>query len=145
MVHPLPDPDDESTYCTIQIRSTLQEAKKPEAEILDQVQRFGYAEESVFAIKLALEEAMTNAVKHGNGNDATKAITVRFAVNADRAVIIVRDDGEGFDPQQIPDPTTADRISLPDGRGIMLMHAYMDDVRYRDNGREVYMMKRNQA
>ncbi|MEE9296205.1 MAG: ATP-binding protein [Phycisphaerae bacterium] len=139
----LPDYNQEQSYRTIRINSTLQDAKLPEAEILSDVRRYGYCEEAEFAIKLALEEAMTNAVKHGNGNDASKQITVRFDVDADRAVIIVRDQGRGFDPDKVPDPTANDRLALPEGRGIMLMRAYVDVIEFRDNGCEVYMMKRN--
>ncbi len=143
MVTPEPDPNVERTFHTIQVKSTFREAKLPEGEILKHVRAHGFCEEAIFAIKLALEEAMTNAVKHGNAGDASKDITVRFAVNAERAVIIVRDEGVGFEPESVPDPTTADRLSLPNGRGIMLMNAYMDDVQYRNNGREVYLVKRN--
>jgi serine/threonine-protein kinase RsbW len=138
-----PDPDNESTYCEICVRSTLQDAKAPESQILRDVEMFHFGDEATFAIKLALEEAMTNAVKHGNCNDASKSITVRYAVNEERVVIIVRDDGPGFTPEEIPDPTAPERISLPNGRGIMLMKAYMDEVHYRADGREVYLMKRN--
>ena len=140
---PSPDPSQEGSFRTIRINSTLQEAKLPEAEILSDVRRYGYCEEAEFAIKLALEEAMTNAVRHGNDNDASKQVTVRFDVNAERAIIIVRDEGNGFIPEDVPDPTTDDRLSIPNGRGIMLMRAYVDEIEYRDNGCELYMMKRN--
>ena len=143
MVPPEVEPNDNSTFRTIQVKSTLLAAKEPEAEILKDVRRHGYCEEAVFAIKLALEEAMTNAVKHGNGNQDSKEVTIRFSVNAQRTVIIVRDQGTGFAPEQVPDPTMPDRLSLPSGRGIMLMRAYMDDVEYRDNGCEVCLIKRN--
>lgn len=138
-----PNPNDESTFHEIKVASTYRAAKEPEVEILKEVKRFGYCQEASFAIKLALEEAMTNAVKHGNSQDSSKSITVRYAVDAQRAIIIVRDEGGGFEPDTIPDPTKPDRLVLPSGRGIMLMRAYMDEVRYRDNGCEVYLMKRN--
>ncbi len=130
-------------FRTVRVNSTLHEAKVPESEILVHVRKHGFCEEAVFAIKLALEEAMTNAVKHGNGNDATKKITVRYAVDDERIEITVSDEGQGFAPEDVPDPTSNDRLTLPSGRGIMLMRAYMDDVEYRRNGREVYLMKRN--
>lgn len=138
-----PDPNNENTYREISVSSTLQAAKEPEVSILKDVERWGYCQDATFAIKLALEEAMTNAVKHGNGNDPSKRVTVRFAVDKDQAVIIIRDEGNGFDPGGIPDPTCPGRLTLPTGRGIMLMRAYMDEVRYRDDGREVYLVKLN--
>ena len=137
------DPHNEATYHVIEIPSTLTDAKKPEVHILAEIDRCGYDEDSSFAIKLALEEAMTNAVRHGNGGDASKHITVRYAVTPEMCVICVRDEGTGFRPKEIPDPTAPDRLSLPCGRGIMLMRAYMTDVEYRDDGREVRLVKLN--
>lgn len=134
---------DEDRFREIRIVSTYYAAKQPEEEILRAVQEAGYDEEAAFAIKLALEEAMTNAVKHGNCNDCNKGITVRYNVTPETVVIIVRDEGCGFEPDSVPDPTAPERIILPNGRGIMLMRAYMDEVCYRDSGREVYLMKRH--
>lgn len=136
------EPIDETRFRQIQVASTLEAAKAPETQILNAAVDCGFGEEDRFAIKLALEEAMTNAVKHGNCNDCSKHIIVRFAVNDRRAVIIVRDEGCGFQPNAVPDPTASDRIARPNGRGIMLIRAYMDEVYFRDNGCEVYMMKR---
>ncbi len=141
MAHP--NPDNEATFREITIPSTLHDAKTPEQEILKDVEHCGYCQDARFAIKLALEEAMTNAVKHGNAGDQSKQICIRYAVNAERAVIIIRDDGPGFLPGEVPDPTSPDRLSLPTGRGIMLMRAYMDEVQYRKDGAEVYLVKHN--
>ena len=137
------DPYNEDTYKVIVVRSTFAEAKLPETEILKDVAAAGYDEDATFAIKLALEEAMTNAVRHGNRSEADKSITVRWAVTPDIVVICVRDEGVGFEPEEIPDPTSPERLSLPSGRGIMLMKAYMNEVAYRDHGREVRMAKFN--
>jgi len=137
-------PEIEASLRTIDISNTLQEAKKPEEIILREVSRCGYSEDATFAIKLALEEAMTNAVKHGNGNDRTKRITVRYSISPEQAVILVRDQGEGFDPDGVPDPTEPSRLSLPSGRGIMLMRAYMTHIAFRAGGSEVCLIKRNE-
>ena len=138
-----PDPNIENSFREIIIPSTLRDAKRPEHVILKEVERCGFGQEAVFAIKLALEEAMTNAVKHGNGSDPSKQITVRFAVDDTRAVIIVRDEGGGFRASGVPDPTQPNRLTLPTGRGIMLMRAYMDEVSYRHDGTEVRLVKLN--
>jgi serine/threonine-protein kinase RsbW len=137
------DPDNEATFREFRIPSTLRCCKEPETAILEELRRHQFAEDAIFAIKLALEEAMTNAVKHGNSNDQSKNVTVRYGINAEKAVVVVRDEGCGFCPEEIPDPTAPDRLPLPNGRGIMLMRAYMDDVHYRAGGCEVYFMKRN--
>jgi len=139
------NPNSEPTFETCVVKSSLSDVEQPKRRILDAVQLNKFDDAAIFAIQLALEEALTNAVKHGNCCDPCKAVTVRFAVNDDRAVIIVRDEGAGFEPAGIPDPTRPDRLPLPNGRGIMLLRAYMDEIEYRDNGRELYMVKRRRS
>lgn len=135
------DPNNEATFKTQIIKSTLASLCGPKRAILAEVKERGYSEDAAFAIKLALEEALTNAVKHGNCNDESKRVIVRYAITDAKAVIIVRDEGCGFNPEDVPDCTCADRLPVPNGRGIMLIRAYMDEVRYRDHGREVYFAK----
>ncbi len=136
------DPDNEAkNFKVCVIPSEPEQIDVPKQAVLDELARFRFSEESVFAVKLALEEALSNAVKHGNKCDCSKNIAVRYHVNDERAVIIIRDEGCGFRPDTVPDPTSPDRLPLPSGRGIMLMCAYMDEVRYRDHGCEVYLVK----
>lgn len=135
-----PEPEGEFKVCVI--RSEQRETELPKKAILKELRRCHFGSDELFGIKLALEEALTNAVRHGNQRDPTKTITVRYSITPERAIVIVRDEGPGFEPKDIPDPTTDDRLSVPSGRGIMLMRAYMDEVEYRDEGREVYFMKR---
>ena len=136
------DPDNEATFEVCVIPSDLRRTAIPKQAILKEVEGHQFSEEATFAIKLALEEALTNAVKHGNRNDRSKKIIVRYAVTSEKVVVIVRDEGYGFTPEGVPDCTTPERLRLPDGRGIMLIRSYMDEVCYRDNGRELYFMKR---
>ena len=138
------DPEIEASLKVIEVPSTLEDAKRPEDVILREVQRCGYSEDATFAIKLALEEAIINAVRHGNLNDASKTVTVRYCVTVEQTVIVVRDQGRGFEPNEVPDPTTRDRLSLPNGRGIMLMRAYLTDLWFSPCGREVCLIKRNE-
>jgi serine/threonine-protein kinase RsbW len=135
------DPDNEATFRECVFASELREACAPKQAILTELQRCGFSEDAVFAMKLALEEALTNAVKHGNHSDPAKKVTVRYAVTPEKAVVTVRDEGVGFLPEHVPDCTSPDRLPVPNGRGIMLMRAYMDEVCYRDQGREVYFVK----
>ena len=137
------DSDNMGGFRLIDIPSTFVDAKTPEHIILREVVDCGYDEECTFAIKLALEEAMTNAVRHGNRGDTSKHIRVRYRVTPAEVIIHVCDEGEGFCPEQVPDPTAPDRISLPSGRGIMLMRAYMTDVCFAGGGREVRLVKKN--
>jgi serine/threonine-protein kinase RsbW len=130
-------------YAVMVIENTLQAAKEPERKILDLVKKYGYRSDACFAIRLALEEALTNAIKHGNGGDPNKRLTIRYSIGPEEAVIYVADEGAGFKPCEVPDCTAPDRISLPDGRGIMLMKAYLDEVTYSKRGNEIKLLKKN--
>ena len=136
------DPDNEATFQVCVIPSDPRKTVIPKEAVLTELKRHRFSDEATFAVKLALEEALINAIKHGNRNDRSKSITVRYAVSTDKAVIIVRDEGPGFAPDQVPDCTAPERLPLPNGRGIMLIQSYMDEVCYRDKGREIYLMKR---
>ena len=123
------------------ILSNLHAARQVEESILRATEVFGYSAECAFAIRLALEEAVVNAHKHGNQCDPGKHITVSYEVHPNRVIVRVRDEGQGFDPHKIPDPTSPERIALPNGRGIMLMRAYLDDVAFNESGNEVQLVK----
>ncbi len=136
------DPNNEATFHVCVIKSDPRETEAAKEAIVKELEQCHFSEDATFAVKLALEEALMNAVKHGNIGDPAKCVTVRYAVTPKKVVLIVRDEGGGFIPDAIPDPTTPDRLPLPSGRGIMLMRAYMDEVVFRDHGREVYLLKR---
>jgi len=110
-------------------------------EILREAEACGYSPECSFAIRLAVEEAVVNAHKHGNKSDPAKKIVISYRVDPQRIVVRVRDEGPGFDPGNLPDCTAPDRISLPCGRGVMLMRAYMDEVSFNKQGNEVQLVK----
>jgi serine/threonine-protein kinase RsbW len=127
------------------IPSDLLATRQPEQEIIDALQRFDYPEQALFAIKLALEEALVNAIKHGNQCDPAKRITIRYDVNPARAIITVADQGTGFCPASVPDCTADENLNRPSGRGIMLMRSYMDQVHYSRRGNMVRMIKYNRV
>ena len=113
--------------------------------ILADLQRHGFSTDTTFAIRIALEEAMVNAIKHGNGLDPAKKVHIESRVTPKRAEITIEDEGPGFDRSSIPDPTNDDNIERPSGRGILLIEAYMDDVQWSRGGRRLRMVKENQA
>jgi serine/threonine-protein kinase RsbW len=115
--------------------------KAPERDLMNALQRAGYDRETIFAIKLAFEEAVTNAVKHGNRNDRAKHVHIKYYVDPMRVIIGVADEGPGFSPDNVPDPTADENLERPCGRGIMLMSAYMTKVCYCGRGNEVWMLK----
>ncbi len=124
------------------ISSDLDEARLLEEHLLEAVAKFGFCEADVFAIKLSLEEGFVNAIRHGNQNDPAKQLTVTWEVDENSATFCIADDGVGFVPEVVPDPTTAENRLRPCGRGLMLMRAYMDEVTYNDCGNEIRMVKR---
>jgi len=136
-----PDPDNEATFVEHQITSDLGQTTGPREAILQEMRRLGYPETACFATKLSLEEALSNAIKHGNCCNADTKVIIRYAVGHEKTAIVIRDEGSGFTPESIPDCTDPSHLSVPSGRGILLMNAYMDEVCYRDQGREVYLVK----
>ena len=124
------------------VSNDLAATKPAEKAVLDEAARCGFCENTAFAIKLALEEAFTNAFRHGNKCDPRKHIIVRYEVTAEHIEIEVEDEGDGFDPNQVPDPTQPQFIDRPHGRGIMLMRAYLDAVEYNASGNTVRLLKR---
>jgi serine/threonine-protein kinase RsbW len=95
------------------------------------------------AVELALREALSNAVVHGNRLDAHKLVHVRCRCKVGRGIsIIVSDQGQGFDPRAIPDPLTVENLEVDHGRGIHLMKLAMDEVSFEQRGTEVHMCKR---
>jgi serine/threonine-protein kinase RsbW len=110
-------------------------------EILRRAEALGYSEDVRFAIRLAVEEAMINAIKHGNRFDRRKTLTVSADVGERLAAITITDQGPGFDPRTVPDPTADENLEKPCGRGIMLMRAYMDEVAFNPRGNAVRLVK----
>lgn len=123
------------------IKSDLHAARDVEEQVLRLAESLGYSPQCAFAIRLSLEEAIVNAHRHGNRGDASKSIVISYQIDRRRAVIRIRDEGAGFDPDDVPDPTCPERICLPSGRGIMLMRRYLDEVTYNKRGNEVQLVK----
>ncbi len=110
--------------------------------IIDAVERSGYDDDSVFGIKLAVDEALINAIKHGNKLNPSKRVHVQASITPRRLEIVIEDEGRGFDRNCVPDPTCAENLEKPCGRGILLMEAYMDRVEWSRGGRRVKMVKK---
>jgi len=125
----------------ITISSIPREVSHVENAIMPVLENKGWGQRAVFAVQLALEEAAINAIKHGNELDDTKKVTVSFAIDDDRCVIAIADEGEGFDPDDVPDPTVDDNLLATSGRGVALIRAYMDEVRFNEKGNEITMIK----
>jgi serine/threonine-protein kinase RsbW len=112
------------------------------ADVLDAMERAGYSVADNFAVRMALEEAVVNAVKHGHGHDARKQVRIWWTIRASAVKLVVEDQGPGFDPAGVPDPFLADNQERPCGRGLMLIKAYMTWVRFNRRGNCVTMCRR---
>lgn len=110
--------------------------------------RTGLGDEFISSIDLAVRESVANAIKHGNKFDETKSIHIRL-IRSDRGFeMFVRDQGSGFDPEEVPDPTDPANLMKANGRGILFMRAFMDDVEWSEadgGGTIVRMLKLQQT
>lgn len=121
---------------------SITEATAAAAEV---ARRAGFSDDALFGIDMAVREAVTNAVLHGNGQDESK--TVEVGINSDGAtlVITVRDRGEGFEAADVADPTDPQNLLKASGRGILFMRTFMDDVsweRHPQGGTVVRLLKK---
>lgn len=110
-------------------------------ELLEQMSADRWVKHDVYSVRLAVEEALVNAVVHGNRSEADKHVCIgcRLAPNVVR--IEITDQGKGFDPTTVPDPTSPDRLGCPRGRGVMLIKAFMSRIKYNATGNVVVMEK----
>lgn len=123
------------------IASELTHVPQVQQAVLDQVKRHGHGQDMIFAVRLALEEALSNAIRHGNQGDPAKNVTVEYAVTEDEVRISIADEGPGFEPEKLPDPRDEENLDRPHGRGVMLMQAYMTKVFFNKKGNSVTMIR----
>ena len=95
-----------------------------------------------FHLKLVVHEALANAAEHGNVSDPSKHVTAICRCEADQVTLIVDDEGDGFDPDSVPDPTVDENLLKESGRGVFLIRAYADECRFENDGRRVVIVKR---
>ncbi|SRR5260370_787303 len=114
-------------------------------EILARMQAAGFCEKDIFSMRLALEEAIVNAIRHGNSGDPAKAVQVRYRVTEQEVVTEIEDEGPGFDPERIPDPLAPENLERPTGRGLFLIRYYMTWVKFNDRGNCVILGKEKSA
>ena len=125
----------------VTIPSDTAEGRKVQDRIIDLLEKLEFPLRDVFAVRLALEEALVNAIKHGNRMDPNKRVRVECSISDDRVKIVIEDEGSGFDLSAVPDPTAEENLDKPGGRGIMLMRSFMNRVEYNDIGNRVTLEK----
>lgn len=126
----------------VELRDRRDEIEAVEQRILSELDRQGYPPSSGFAVRLAFEEAVTNAFEHGHRDLPDASITVEYAVGPELVSIAVEDRGPGFDPGGVPDPTLDENLDKPCGRGLMLIRSFMSEVRHNASGNRLLMQYR---
>jgi serine/threonine-protein kinase RsbW len=122
-------------------RTTRNEVRSIISLITEAMIDKGFEDRDVFAMHLALEEALVNAIQHGHRDDPTLQVRVRYQVTRELAVVEVEDQGPGFDPRTVPDPLTAEGIERPAGRGLLLMRSYLSWLKHNERGNRVTLCK----
>ena len=126
------------------LESTLESVNKAEEMAGQLAAKAGFDEDSRDGITMAVREAMINAVLHGNAYDPNKRVNLSLEQNDRELVVTISDEGRGLDPDEIPDPLAAENLMKQSGRGIFLIRAFMDEVRFRklEQGTEITLIKR---
>ncbi len=125
----------------IEIPSEDRNIKKVSSEILASLSPYKVDEHRLFDIKLCVEEAVRNAIIHGNNADKKLHVKVNYWINDDKLSIEVEDEGPGFDPDLIPDPTKDSNIMKESGRGVRLIRKLMDKIDFNEKGNKIRMEK----
>jgi len=126
------------------MESTLESVNKAE-EMADQAaSQVGFDEDARGGISMAVREGMINAVMHGNGYSPDKHVSLTFEQTGGNLVITITDQGPGLNPDEVPDPLAPENLMKQSGRGIFLMRAFMDEVKFRklEPGTEITLIKR---
>jgi serine/threonine-protein kinase RsbW len=118
------------TLETIELRlpSRMKAVDEAAAAVAEFMNRLGIAEDVAFGVDMAVREAVTNAVLHGNKLDDAKEVGLKLRNTSEVFEISVHDQGSGFDPNEVPDPTRDENILKTSGRGIFFMRNFMDEV-----------------
>lgn len=135
----------ESDHWTISfeefIRSDAVDGKRCIDKLLAKLEGTQWIDEDIFDIHLAFEEAIVNAIKHGNRNDRSKKVHIVYKLSPSKIRLEVTDEGDGFNVDDVPDPTDEVNLEVPSGRGLHLMRSFMSLVQFNDKGNGVVMEK----
>lgn len=120
---------------SLTLKSKYEEVEKVEGLLNALQQELGFNDELYARLMLAVSEAATNAIVHGNKLDASKTVEINAYQDGAKLVVITKDEGKGFDPDEIPNPLAEENLMKPSGRGVFLMEEYADEVAYSEGGR----------
>ena len=126
----------------IDIASEDANIKKVSSEIVDKLAPLGVDKERLFDIRLCVEEALRNAIVHGNRGDKKKRVKITYNIEESAITVEVEDGGKGFDPRKLPDPASGNNVMKESGRGVYLIKKLMDKVDFNKKGNKIRMEKR---
>ena len=124
------------------IPNNTETAREVQERIIGLMEQNAWPMRECFGVRLALEEAMVNAIKHGNRMEPDKQVFIACELTAEEIMVVIEDQGEGFKPEDVPDPTEDENLENPGGRGIMLIRSFMNAVAYNDRGNRLTMIKK---
>jgi serine/threonine-protein kinase RsbW len=138
------DKDSGPASFKITIPSEFPAGRDVQKRIVDKITRLGFTSQSQFGIKVALEEALINAIKHGNREHPKKKVRIAVKATPKQLEIVIEDEGPGFNRKHVPDPTLKENLEKCTGRGILLIEAYMTSAKWSNGGRRLKMIKKNE-
>jgi serine/threonine-protein kinase RsbW len=125
----------------ITIPNDIKYVREISSKILKKLESRNISESTLFDIRLCVEETVRNAMQHGNRHGKKSKVKISYNIGPDKFVIDVQDEGPGFDPGRLPDPTHDDNIMKGSGRGVYLVRHLMDKVEFNDKGNRVKLTK----
>jgi serine/threonine-protein kinase RsbW len=110
-------------------------------KIVSELQAANFTKDDIFAVHLSLEEAVTNAVKHGNKMDPDKKVKIQYKITSDQVEISITDQGDGFKPEYVPDPRLDENLYKSEGRGLLLIQSFMNQITFNRSGNCLNMIR----
>lgn len=132
---------DESTPVFLQYLSYYEEIDTVSAQILKEMDEIGFSDEVIRKMKLTITELLANAIGHGNEDDHSKKVIVGHVVEINNVKVAILDEGKGFDPDKIPDPTLPENLIKDHGRGLYIVQNYVDEISFNAKGNRVLIRK----
>ncbi|MDR1270362.1 MAG: ATP-binding protein [Planctomycetaceae bacterium] len=114
-------------------------------QVMEQVKLIGWSNKEEFAVNMALEEALVNAIQHGNDSDPAKQVRFSCRLNDQRIYVRIEDEGSGFNPNTIPDPTDPEHIMIASGRGVLLIKNFVSRIQWNEKGNVLEFEKEHKS
>lgn len=133
-----------NSQATLAIGSRLENIDLAQRVVEETLSGFDLPDEDAYAVGMAVREAVANAIRHGNQGDPAKRVVVSFGVEDSEIIVRVEDQGHGFDPGRVPDPTRSENLMRSNGRGLLFMRKFMDQIDYtfRTDGGTIVTLRR---